>query len=86
MSTLLQFEPLLSEVQAGELLGLHPKTVQRMSRSGEIPAIRIGRYWRFRASEINTWLESLATGRKKPCESVVESASQPALVGFERRI
>ena len=51
-----QFEPLLSDAQAGELLGLHPKTVQRMARRGEIPAIRIGRYWRFRASELNAWL------------------------------
>jgi len=72
-----QFEPLLSDAQAGELLGLHPKTVQRMARCGEIPAIRIGRYWRFRASELNSWLESLATGRKKPCSPVLESERQP---------
>lgn len=82
MDALPQFEPLLSEVQAGELLGLHPKTVQRLARTGDIPAIRIGRYWRFRASELNDWLETLVTGRKKR----VESASQPALVGSERRI
>ena len=81
-----QFEPLLSDVQAGELLGLHPKTVQRLARAGDIPAIRIGRYWRFRASDLNDWLETLATGRKKPCASVVESSGQPALVGSERRI
>ena len=81
-----QFEPLLSDAQAGELLGLHPKTVQRMARAGEIPAIRIGRYWRFRASELNAWLETLATGRKKACSSVLESPGQPAFVGSERRI
>lgn len=72
-SALPQFEALLSDSQAGELLGLHAKTVQRLARSGDIPAIRIGRYWRFRASELNDWLETLATGRKKP----VESAGQP---------
>lgn len=81
-----EFEPLLSDVQAGELLDLHPKTVQRLARAGDIPAIRIGRYWRFRASELNDWLETLATGRKKPSASVVESSGQPALVGSERRI
>lgn len=86
MSAVLQFEPLLSDGQAGELLGLHAKTVQRMARTGEIPAIRIGRYWRFRASELNAWLETLASGHKKPCASVLESSGQPALVGSERRI
>jgi hypothetical protein len=36
------FEPLLDDRQAGEMLGLHPKTVQRLARRGEIPAVRIG--------------------------------------------
>jgi len=51
------FEPLLSDVQAGELLGLHPKTVQRLARNGELPAVRIGRYWRYRASALNQWID-----------------------------
>ena len=51
------YEPLLNETEAGQLLGgLHPKTVQRMARNGELPSYRIGRFWRFRASEINNWL------------------------------
>lgn len=68
MRTLPQFEPLLSDAEAGELLGLHPKTVQRMARRGAIPAIRIGRYWRFRASELDSWVD-------------VHSTCQPACVG-----
>ena len=67
------FEPLLSEVQAGELLGLHPKTVQRLARRGELPAVRIGRYWRFRASALNLWID-------------VNSSGQPACVGLERSL
>jgi excisionase family DNA binding protein len=59
-----RLEPLLSDVEVGDFLGLHPKTVQRMARSGQIPAVRIGRYWRFRASELNAWLGSLANGRR----------------------
>lgn len=61
MST--QFEPLLSDAQAGELLGLHPKTVQRLARQGELPAVRIGRYWRFRASALNLWIDVHSTGQ-----------------------
>jgi excisionase family DNA binding protein len=57
------FEPLLSDAQAGELLGLHPKTVQRLARAGELPAVRIGRYWRFRATALNLWIDVHSTGQ-----------------------
>ena len=60
-NTAAQFEPLLSDTQASELLGLHPKTVARMARRGELPAIRIGRYWRFRASALNQWIDVHST-------------------------
>jgi excisionase family DNA binding protein len=73
LQTHIVFEPLLSEVEAGELLGLHPKTVQRLSRNGELPAIRVGRYWRFRASALNAWIGLQSTG-------------QPACVETERTL
>jgi excisionase family DNA binding protein len=50
------FEPLLDDEQVGKLLGLHPKTVQRLARKDGIPAHRIGRVWRYRASELDKWL------------------------------
>ena len=53
-----EFEPLIDCDEAAQLLGLHPKTVQLMARSGKIPAIRVGRFWRFRKSEIDHWLRS----------------------------
>jgi hypothetical protein len=28
-----------------------------MARHGRIPGIRIGKYWRFRVSEIDRWLQ-----------------------------
>ncbi len=52
------FEPLLSAEQAAQLLGgMHTKTLQRMARNNEVPAYRIGRFWLFRASELNGWLQ-----------------------------
>jgi excisionase family DNA binding protein len=63
------FEPLLSDAEAGELLGLHPKTVQRLARGGELPAIRIGRYWRFRASALNRWIDVHSTGQLARADS-----------------
>jgi excisionase family DNA binding protein len=57
------FEPLLDEVQAAKLLGLHPKTLQRLARQSTVPAIRIGRYWRFRATSLNAWIDLQSTGQ-----------------------
>jgi len=57
------FEPLLSDAQAADLLGLHAKTVQRLARTGELPAVRIGRYWRFRVSALNAWINLQSTGQ-----------------------
>jgi excisionase family DNA binding protein len=37
-------------------LRIHPKTLQRMARNGEIAGVQIGRLWRFRASVLNSWL------------------------------
>src|SRR2546426_8896805 len=49
------FEPLIDIVTAAGLLKIHPKPLQRMARGGQIPAVRIGRYWRFRASQLDSW-------------------------------
>jgi excisionase family DNA binding protein len=67
-----EFERLLSDGEAAGLLGIHPKTLQRLARVGEIPAHRIGRSWRYRASEIDAWLNSTNGG--------VQSNRQPARV------
>jgi excisionase family DNA binding protein len=50
------FEPLLDSAEAASLLRIHPKTLQRMARNGEIAGIQIGRLWRFRASVLDSWL------------------------------
>jgi excisionase family DNA binding protein len=55
------FEPLLDSTEAAALLKIHPKTLQKMARNGEINAIQIGKLWRFRASALNDWLEKIAS-------------------------
>ena len=49
------FEPVLTSEEAARLLNIHPKTLQRMARKGQVPARRIGDLWRFRASELDAW-------------------------------
>jgi excisionase family DNA binding protein len=63
------FEPLIDNIAAAELLGIHPKTLQRMARRGDIPAIRVGRYWRFRASQLDSWIESQLHSSCQPCRT-----------------
>lgn len=55
------FEPLLDSSEAAALLKIHPKTLQKLARNGEITAIHIGKLWRFRASALNEWLERIAS-------------------------
>ena len=51
-----EFEPLLDSIEAAALLRIHPKTLKKMARRGEIQARRVSRFWRFRASDLNDWL------------------------------
>lgn len=53
-----EFEPLITSERAAELLGIHPKTLQRMARERKIPAVRIGKFWRFRKSDLDSWVRA----------------------------
>ena len=65
------FEPLLDSDEAAALLKIHPKTLQRMARRGEIPGIQIGKLWRFRRSELNAWMEGIIA-HSYPCRLNLE--------------
>ena len=56
-----EFEPLLDSEEAAALLKIHPKTLQKMARRGEVVAIQIGKLWRFRVSALNQWLNRIAS-------------------------
>jgi excisionase family DNA binding protein len=51
------FEELLYLREAASLLGMHWKTLEIMARGRKIPALKVGKRWRFRASALNLWLE-----------------------------
>jgi len=46
------FEPLLNSEQAAALVKVHPKTLQRYARNGLVAGFRLGKLWRFRASDL----------------------------------
>jgi excisionase family DNA binding protein len=37
-------------------LQVTPRTVYRLIRTGELPAVRVGRQWRFRKADLESWL------------------------------
>ena len=55
------FEPLLDTDEAAKLLRLHPRTLRTKARQGMIPAVQVGKRWRFRISMLNHWLEKIAS-------------------------
>jgi excisionase family DNA binding protein len=55
-------EPLLDSDQAAAILLLHPKTLQRMARRGDIRALQIGKVWRFRATVLDEWIQQKLAG------------------------
>jgi excisionase family DNA binding protein len=54
--------PLLTMAEAAELLHVHPRTVQRLVRSGTLPAVRLGRAIRFDSRDVRE-----LTNRLKGC-------------------
>ena len=42
----------LNTDEAAAMLGVHPKTLQRLARSGRITAYRVGKLWRFQARDL----------------------------------
>ena len=41
-----------------EYLHVNLRTVYRLIKAGKIPAVRVGRQWRFRKRDIDSWLDS----------------------------
>ncbi|WP_396127205.1 helix-turn-helix domain-containing protein [Edaphobacter bradus] len=63
-----EFEPLLTPHEASDYLRVHAKTVIRLARQGQIPALRIGKHWRFRVSDLTEWTDLKLKSACQPAE------------------
>lgn len=52
-----QVEILLDSNEAAAVLGVHPRTLQRMAHRGQIAGVQVGKLWRFRPSTISAWID-----------------------------
>lgn len=51
-------ESFLTTEEVLEYLNVNLRTVYRLIKAGKIPAVRVGRQWRFKRADIDAWLES----------------------------
>lgn len=52
-----ELPPFLTTEEVLGYLKVNPRTIYRLIRTGELPAIRVGRQWRFRRSDLTEWLD-----------------------------
>ena len=43
--------------EIAERLKLHPNTLRRYAKEGELPAMKFGRVWRVSEEDLNNWLK-----------------------------
>jgi len=51
-------ETFLTTEEVLEYLQVNLRTVYRLIKAGKIPAVRVGRQWRFRKGDIDAWLDN----------------------------
>jgi excisionase family DNA binding protein len=49
---------LLTLSEAADLLQVSTRTLQRMIRSGQLPAFKVGGQWRVRETQLRQWIEN----------------------------
>ena len=77
-------EVFLTTEEVLEYLQVNLRTVYRLIKAGKIPAVRVGRQWRFRKRDIDAWLDSQRPRGDRPAASApsapVRTARQRVLV------
>ena len=75
-------EVFLTTEEVLEYLQVNLRTVYRLIKAGKIPAVRVGRQWRFRKRDIDAWLDSQ---RSRSMETV-PPAHVPTRNGGRQRV
>src|SRR6266540_1917126 len=83
-------ETFLTTDEVLEYLHVNLRTVYRLIKAGKIPAVRVGRQWRFRKRDIDAWLDSQrprgGTRPAVPTPSSTTAAARPAAVPTRPRV
>lgn len=52
-----QMEEILTLEDVADYLKVTPRTIYRLAREGKLPAFKLGGVWRFRRSELQSWID-----------------------------
>jgi excisionase family DNA binding protein len=69
-------EAFLTTEEVLDYLQVTQRTVYRLIKAGRIPAVRVGRQWRFRKQDVDRWLE---TQQGRASRAAVAGVVRPAL-------
>ena len=76
-------ETFLTTEEVLEYLQVNLRTVYRLIKAGKIPAVRVGRQWRFRKRDIDAWLDSQ---RPRGPRTATPQATRPATAAARPRV
>ncbi len=71
-------EGFLTTEEVLEYLQINLRTVYRLIKAGKIPAVRVGRQWRFRKRDIDAWLETQRPRTVRSVPGASRGAAVPA--------
>ena len=57
-------DEILTLKEVAEYLKLAEKTAYRLAAEGKLPGFKVGGSWRFKGSDIESWIEDSKKGRK----------------------
>lgn len=79
-------ETFLTTEEVLEYLQVNLRTVYRLIKAGKIPAVRVGRQWRFRKRDIDAWLDSQRGPRTARAAAPAAPPSRPAAASSRPRV
>lgn len=69
-------DELLTFEELRAYLKIHKMTLWRLTQRGDIPAMKVGRSWRYSQAEINEWLRAQSNARMRQAQET-EKADSP---------
>lgn len=71
-------EIFLTTEEVLEYLQVNLRTVYRLIKAGKIPAVRVGRQWRFRKRDIDAWLDAQRPRGERAASTATAASERPA--------
>ena len=79
-------ETFLTTEEVLEYLQVNLRTVYRLIKAGKIPAVRVGRQWRFRKRDIDAWLDSQRGPRSARAAAPAAPPARPPAASSRPRV